>query len=337
MVSIDVSEFANKVQEYHINTDRPESWFFPQLPDDLFDGTVESCLRIHFEKGAEWRPWPSRTGIRFGHNTRLVMQLLERAYQELTVDVEDYSQAVAEAMQNFARPFSEDDDNLCYPHFLLHGIVQPTLEGVVDRINTNSRIIHETLELREEIIRSYGRIILEGDLQLAMSSGCTDDYFGIAYLFAMQDAILLSSATSYLTKASFFVDQTEGEVYVITLQGRRFGPHDPIRAASGQEKRLANEREYSRIGNIIGMGPRRFVLTKLKELSEELGYKRIRVVRPEEHPMFIEKHEGFKGNYENVIRKAGITEENGCYLESVLGGGELSLAGGGELSLTEDE
>jgi hypothetical protein len=39
------------------------------------------------------------------------------------------------------------------------------------------------------------------------------------------------------------------------------------------------------------------------------------VIKPEEHPMFIEKHNGFLGNYEPVIRKAGITEDNGCYLE----------------------
>jgi len=34
--------------------------------------------------------------------------------------------------------------------------------------------------------------------------------------------------------------------------------------------------------------------------------------------MFIEGHKGFLASYEPVIRKAGITDNNGCYLEKRL-------------------
>ena len=36
------------------------------------------------------------------------------------------------------------------------------------------------------------------------------------------------------------------------------------------------------------------------------------------HPMFIERHVGFTGNYEPIIHKAGIKKEKGCYLEAEL-------------------
>jgi len=45
---------------------------------------------------------------------------------------------------------------------------------------------------------------------------------------------------------------------------------------------------------------------------------KIKVVKPQHHPMFIERHKGFVGKYEPAIRQAGIQTENGCYLEAVL-------------------
>ncbi len=54
------------------------------------------------------------------------------------------------------------------------------------------------------------------------------------------------------------------------------------------------------------------------DFARENGYRKIKVIKPTEHPMFIENHGGFLGNYESVIKKAGIRQENGCYLEADL-------------------
>ena len=220
-------------------------------------------------------------------------------------------------MQLFARPFPDGQSELCYPHFLLHGLVQPSLESIVAKLNNNSRIIHETLSEEDKLIAKHGRVILDGGIQLAMAHGATDDYFGIAYLLAKDSKKFPSSSSGYVAKASFFVDRTNGDVYVMTLQGKRFSSNDPVRAShpSGEEKKLEAEREYGQIGNVLGMGPRRFILTKVIDFGRNNGFKRIRVIKPEEHPMFIARHKGFLANYEPVIRKAGITEDNGCYLE----------------------
>ena len=304
MVNIDVTGFAGRVRDY---LDSPEGFSQEAVVDTL--NVIDPQSR-----------WKERNGITFGHNTELVMYLLGRAfYLSQGNDKTGFSHRVAQAVQKFAEPFA-DTDNLCYPHFLFHGLVQPNLDDVINKIEGNSRIIHETLDDRRRIISEHGSVKLDGGLQLVMSDGLTDDYFGIAYLLAKQDERLIGSSTGYIAKASFFVDKTNGDVYVMTMQGRRFGSHDPVRAAhpSGKEKRLEAEREYSKIGNVLGMGPRRFILEKVADFGKDNGYKIIKVIKPEEHPMFIEEHKGFLANYEPVIRKAGITEDNGCYLERPL-------------------
>lgn len=312
MVRIDVKGFADKIKEYHEDPQKPDKWFYPPITKfTVDDDSVESRLCIPFEerKIFDGEPYSSvnRRGITFDYTMQLAMQLIERAYNRLTDGsyIQDYAKAVAKAMQRFARPFPKDEVTMCYPHFLLHGIAQPTLEEVADKINTSGRIIHETLSAGDKLREDYGVVKFNGNLRLSMSGGCVDDYFGIAYLLAKQDAVLLSSAASYIAKVSFFVDTTNKEIYVITVKGSKF-------------KDTNQEKEHDRIASGLGMGTRRFLLEKLKQFGKKKGFKKIKVVKPQEHPMFIEGHKGFLGTYEPVIRKAGITEDNGCYLESRL-------------------
>ncbi|MBW2974571.1 hypothetical protein KY366_02540 [Candidatus Woesearchaeota archaeon] len=311
MVNIDVDGFAEKVEEYHHEPDRPQEWFYLPGRLNLDDRSIESKLcspfEVNIKLGGGSYPFIERTGISFDYTIKLVMLLLERAYRGLLDGscISDYAKAVAEAMKNFAEPFPDEQSTRCYPHFLLHGIALPTMEEVICKIYSNSRIIHETLKTREGIKNKHGTQLLDGDLQLTMKDGLVDDYFGIAYLLAKRDAALLSSTWNYIAKTSFFVDKTKSEIYVMTIQGCKFCD-------------ISGEDEYQRIVDILEMGPRLFVLTKLKDFVEEQGFRKIKVIKPEEHPMFIEGHRGFFGNYEPLIRKAGITSGNGCYLESRL-------------------
>jgi len=304
MVKIDRDNFAKKVEDYLTS------------PDGFDKDSIIDTLNI-VDPSSQWK---ERRGITFGYNTKLMMQLIARSYSyvQMQVTVDDFSEEIAKIVAEFAQPFP-NHENLCYPHFLFHGLAEPTLDRVVDRLRNNVRIIHETLGSKKKIIKDYQNKTLCDKLKVSMSNGCTDDYFGIAYLLAKQESHP-TSVTGYIAKASFFVDETKREIYVITLQGRRFGSNDPVRAAhpSGQERKKEAEQEYARIGNILGMSPRRFILTQVMDFGKHNGFQKIKVIKPQEHPMSIERHDGFYGNYESVVRKAGINEENGCHLEARL-------------------
>jgi len=320
MVVIDTYGLVGKIEEYNNDTNRSKSWFeqLDGLASD--DDSVDSKFNIVYEE-----PWEfngkevvlrKRRGISFGYTAKLVMQLIERAYNHLTedVDIKDYAIGVANAMARFAHPFPSDQQTMCYPHFLLHGIAQPTLEGVVDKIDSNARIISETLEARERIASDYGHRRVNGSLHLRMANGLVDDYFGITHILSNGGTAVCH--TGFLAQAGFFVDKTNQDLYVLSLQGGRFRTKGDTPEAEQDTK--DRKRQYNRIQNGLGMSPRRFILSDLQDLGRELGHKRIRVVRPEEHPMAIESHDGFFGNYEPVIRKAGITTKNGPYLERKL-------------------
>lgn len=322
MVSINKSGFASKIEEYCRDPNKPENWFLEVTARPDAD-TVYSTLCVPTGKVAPesstFFPRLEMHGIAFGYNTELVMKLINRAYNNLSEDCDltDYSKAVAESMQGFAEPFPDGEETLCYPHFLLHGLVQPTLEQVLNKIDSNSRIIHETRKDKDKIMKKYGRVGINGGLQLTMANGATDDYFGIAHLLAKDDEKYPSSSCGYVAKASFFVDQTNNEIYVMTVQGRRYESLGPSSVNTTERTKLG-EKEFARIGNILGRSPRRFILTKVMDFGRDNGFDRIKVIKPEEHPMFIESHKGFLANYDSVIIKAGVTEENGCYLENKL-------------------
>ena len=304
MATIAVPEFADKIEEYL------------ETPDKFDEKSIEATLNSVDPDDRHG----ARIGIRFDYTIELVMKLLARAYHTLNdgTSLRVFSQETAEAMQNFARPFPEKEDIMCYPHFLMHGIAKPTLEAVVRKINENSRIIHATLKVRDGITKRYSHATVSNDLQLGMVNGVTDDFFGISYLLAKGSETWPHGISGYIAKASFFLDTELRDIYVLTLQGSRFKAIGHGESLSKAERELKGQKEYSRIGNILKMNPRTFILTKVMDFGRENEFKRIRVVKPEEHPMYIEKHPGFLGSYEPVIRKAGVTTENECYLEARL-------------------
>lgn len=310
MVKINQAAFADQISAYIKNT-------------ATFDEKkVEATLNLPFTETLKLNNGETFTrdvhqGIRFGHNTQLVMDLLAQAYRALRVksNAVVYSQVIANAIQRFAEAFPSGD-NLCYPHFLLHGIKRPTLDEIVQKIDENSRIIYETTTVRQDIIKKQAQMNIGYGLKIAYDFGHTDDYFGIASILVKEDEKYFSSTSRYISKVSFLIDDTNKELYVITIQGRR--PSDRCDKNHKPIKDKQKGREYARITGRLGMDPRAFLLSKLAEWSKEHGFKKIKVIKPEYHPMFIEKHEGFLGKYEPVIKQAGVTQENGCYLEASL-------------------
>lgn len=221
-----------------------------------------------------------------------------------------YAKAMAGAMQSFAEPI-DNGARTCFPDptFLLHGLRRTILADIVSRFENNGRIIHETLARREGFLNSHSRAVHLGHgIKMLMEEGAAEDCFGICgYLVKEDEENPHGTDPSYIAKASFFLDATEKELFVITLQGQRVMPLQKGRS-----------RDYARLAARLQMDPRAFVLRKVCEVGRAEGYRRVRVVRPAQHPMFLDKHHGFMARYEPIIRQAGIGDENGCYLEASL-------------------
>ncbi|MBI5066566.1 hypothetical protein HZA97_10140 [Candidatus Woesearchaeota archaeon] len=316
MAKINIPEFARYVENYIAYSFDREN-FLMRL--------VEESLSTPYQK----------EGVCFCHNTELALRLLKTGYDSLRdVRSRDYSIAVAKAMQEFAEPFPSGDYNLCYPHFLLHGLELGTLEGVVGKIRNNSRIIHETLAIRAKVAHEYdvkefvpvkgvempvdpnnGAHFVEGfhtALSTAFCYGLCEDFFGITLALGKQCSGH-PRGSNYIVKVSFFLDTTKKEIYIITIQGKQFSE-----GMNNEVVRVKNEKFWGMLTTRLGTSPRTFLLKKVMEWGKQNGYERIKVIRAKDHPLTIEQHKGFLANYEPVVIKAGINQENGCYLEAKL-------------------
>jgi len=308
MTKIRKQAFSNRIREYLVDSGSFEELRFDrslftvsrqQVPDgSLASGLMRSEEVMH--------------GLRFGAHIDLVMILLDHAYKGLKdkTTIDEFSRAAAEAMQHFATPIAEgSSSSFPYPHFLLHGMRQTTLGASISRMKRNGVIIHKTLALRDNFMKTHGGPTFLGNgIKMLMEDGAAEDWFGICcYLTREDEDNSHGSDTSYIAKASFFLDPSRKDVYVITLQGQRVSP-----------KAKERSRDYARLGAKLSMDPRAYVLRKACTICTSEGYKKVKVIRPEQHPLFIDHEEGFMARYEPIIRQSGITKENGCYLENNL-------------------
>ena len=251
-------------------------------------------------------------GLCFSNHIELVMILIDRAYQGLRdqSSPKAFSLAIAKALQAYAEPL-EDGDYACfpYPYFLLHGLGKTTTDEVVLKLKKNSRIIHETLAIRAQFMKKFnGPVYLEQDLMMLMEEGATEDTSGICcYLANASEQHPHGTDCSYIAKASFFLDTSNKEIIIITIQGQRI-----------QQGNKERSKDFARLGHKLQMDPRAFILKNICKIGRKEAYQKIRVIKPLKHPMFLDNHSGFKARYEPIIRQAGINTENGCYLESNL-------------------
>ncbi|MDH3393426.1 MAG: hypothetical protein OEL66_05425 [Desulfobulbaceae bacterium] len=308
MTKIRERAFANRIEEYLTDHD---SFQEKKFDASLFS-VVEELREVSVGKGGGFQLVKLIQGLRFGEHIELVMLLLDDAFlclrDETTVKV--YARAMAGAMQSFAEPIA-NGARTCFPDptFLLHGLRRTALADIVSRFENNGRIIHETLARREGFLAAHGRAVNLGHgVKMLMEEGAAEDCFGICgYLVKEDEENPHGTDPSYIAKASFFLDATRKELFVITLQGQRVMPSQKNRS-----------RDFARLAARLQMDPRAFVLRKVCEVVGAEGYRSVRVVRPEQHPMYLDQHHGFMARYEPIIRQAGICEENGCYLAANL-------------------
>lgn len=308
MTKIRKRAFANRIVEYLNDHD---SFSEGKFDTSLFS-VVKELQAVSVEKGGGTRQVKLIQGLRFGEHIEMVMLLLDHAFLGLRdqTSARSYANAMAGAMQSFADPIA-NGARTCFPDptFLLHGLRRTLLADIVSRFENNGRIIHETLARRASFLESHGGAVNLGHgIKMLMEEGSAEDCFGIcAYLVKEDEADPHGTDCSYIAKASFFLDASKNELFVISMQGQRVLPAQKERS-----------RDFARLTARLKMDPRAFVLRKVREVGRAEGYKRIRVVRPNLHPMFLDQHHGFMARYEPIIREAGIIEENGCYLESNL-------------------
>ena len=308
MTQIRQKAFSNRIEEYLHNSksfhqQRFDSSLYQVVKQNITPKTA-ACNSSHLVKVIR--------GLSFSDHIELVMILIDRAYRGLhdRSDVKTFAQAISKALQTYAEPLA-DGDYTCfpYPYFLLHGLGKTTIDKVIGKLEKNSRVIHETLAIRAQFMKNFnGPVYLEQNLKLLMEEGSAEDTSGICcYLANSSEQHPHGTDSSYIAKASFFLDTSNKEIIVITIQGQRI-----------QQGNKERSRDFARLGHKLQMDPRTFILNNICEIGRKNAYQRIRVIRPMMHPMFFDNHSGFKARYEPIIRQAGINSENGCYLETDL-------------------
>lgn len=254
------------------------------------------------------------------------MAAIVRAYQNLQVPAseERFAQLIAAEFKAFAGQFPAHDHNLCYAHFLLHGLRQNSAEQVAAKIADNARIIAETGKMEETLLgMSVPECRVQG-YRFRLERGVTDDYQGISFVLESRNSTLTLSP---LAKAGFFIDATNAQAVVINVQGRKnlhrkpeaLDTNDP-RIREGHAQRFANYRRaaeegrmYARFGAAAGLDPRSYVLTELFGMLKQAGVSEVKVIRPSEHVMHIGNHPGFRAAYESVLHEAGMTRLDSLY------------------------
>ena len=305
MTTIRQKAFSHRIEEYLHNTES----FDEQRFDTSLYQIVKQNRNLKTSAGATEKTVKVIRGLSFSDHIGLVMILIDRAYRSLRdqTSIKTFAAAIAKALQTYAEPIA-DGDYACfpYPYFLLHGLEKPTTEGVVRQLEENSRVIHETLAVRPQFIKKYGGpVYLKQYTKMLMEEGAAEDTSGICcYLTRANEMQPHGTDSSYIAKVSFFLDTLKREIIVITIQGQRIQPGNKTRS-----------RDFARLAHKLCLDPRSYVLQKICEIGRRESYQKIRVIKPLEHPMYIDSHDGFKARYEPVIRQAGITTECGCYLE----------------------
>ena len=307
MTKIRKQAFANRICEFLTD---PGSFEELRFDKSLFSVSRRQQVADNGQMDDQNASVEVMHGLRFGAHIDLVMILLAHAYHGLEdkSTIREFSRAASEAMQSFAEPIAEgSSSSFPYPHFLLHGMRQTTLGASISRMKRNGVIIHKTLAIRDAFLKTHGEPVYLGHgIKMLMEEGSAEDWFGICcYLTKENEQNSHGSDMSYIAKVSFFLDPDKKDVYVITLQGQR------VYAAAKERSR-----DYARLAAKLAMDPRAYVLIKACAICTGEGYQKVKVIRPEQHPLFIDPEDGFMARYEPIILQAGITTENGCYLEN---------------------
>jgi hypothetical protein len=308
MTQIRQKAFSNRIEEYLHN---PKS-FDEQRFDSSLHQVINKSRNLITAAPATEQTVNVIRGLSFSDHIELVMILIDRAYRGLhdQSGIKAFALAVSKAFQTYAEPLADGDYGCFpYPYFLLHGIEKTSTDKVVGKLEKNSRIIHETLAIRDQFMKKFdGPVFLEQNLNMYMEEGSTEDTSGICcYLTKSSEQHPHGTDSSYIAKASFFIDTSNKEIIVLTIQGQRI-----------QRGNRERSRDFARLGHKLQMDPRAFILKNICEIGRNEAYQRIRVIRPLMHPMFFDNHNGFMARYEPVILQAGINTENGCYLETEL-------------------
>ena len=252
------------------------------------------------------------------------LDCLRVAYAQLKVPCtpQEFSQNIAEALQEFACMRARGE-YLTYPHFLLHGINQDTVDNVVKKIIDNARIIQETEKLKPGLFNRSGivRPIQGGAYFLLLTNGDSDDFHGFS-LRLSKDGRYFSEV---IAKVGFLLDETNRTGIIVNVQGRKVArfyrayaqSDDPKKKAAGEVGILKDKkegREYAALTGKLGSEARTFVIKEVMELLASWGFDRVMAIKPEQHVMYIAKHPRFASKYERNLRDAGLTQESGIYL-----------------------
>ncbi|MEK6961600.1 MAG: hypothetical protein AABX47_10640 [Nanoarchaeota archaeon] len=247
-----------------------------------------------------------RHGLCFDYTIELAMKLFDRAFHNLHdgTTAAGFARKIAGSMADFGDRFNESLVS-CYPHFLLHGISADRLDPTLEKIQDNSRIIHETLIERAGFVARHGRSILGNDLESAYCvSDVSDHCFGVTSLL-VTNCRPYGTYYGYVAKFGIFLDKTNREAIGLGVQGQK-----PTKPGDGEY--------FARLSHLLRMDPRAYLIQDVMDTLSDEGYARLKVLVPSENPMTLENHSGFLGRYEPALREAGLTNRTGIYLTATL-------------------
>lgn len=245
-----------------------------------------------------------RKGLHFGHNIDLILVAVRKSFLTLqqACELSEFLGVVCNLLQEFAGLKHFEPNELCYPHFLLHGIYnQRTLSHVENRIRNNIRIIDETLTAKKDW--SLGSSIsysMHLPIHIRIVDGTCDDFFGISY------DLYLNGDYKRIAKVSVFVDPSNKMAYVATFQG----PH--IRAEDVREQ--DNIDRLHHLTTWLAADPRTYLLNFIKKELASKDYERLYAIKPTEHLYLLEGHQGFTARYLPALWKSGLVLDEDCYV-----------------------
>lgn len=298
--------------------------------DPLAGTAFKQALQNRDERPAHWSHSLSLPrGIVMCYGDDEGLAAIRRAWHELKSPTEarHFAALVTAELRKFAESFPANDHNLCYAHFLLHGLGGgASAEDIAAKIADNIRIIHETERCAADFIKSAPpRSPIEG-YQFSFSRGQTDDYQGISLAFSPVTSPAWHGA---LAKTGFFIDSTNRRAVIVNVQGRKVFGHRPVRAdekysrdealydrdLAAYLKSAKEGRQFARVAAQVEMDPRAYVITSVFDSLRRHKIEDVCAIRPSEHVMAIGRHSGFRGNYEPVLAQAGLRELNLVYYQ----------------------
>lgn len=268
-----------------------------------------------FDLAVENRPYDGydNNGVRICHGRSEGLTAIELSFSSLpgkrnkVLFANLISAAIADAL------IDTTPDQLLYAHFLFHGLKQPSVQAIADKIRDNGRIINSSLRNRHKISLPEPMPRITDFDFISLTNGMGEDIEGLSFQLNHIEPGL-PKHDDQIAKCGLTFDFENKTAYIINLQGR-----EVRRKFSTQDsKALEKHKRYTywALQNHLGTDPRTFILEQAVKILADQGFTTFKAITPDNNVLHIANHPGFKGKYLPNLQQAGFIEstDNGLYV-----------------------